>query len=74
MGSYPLLSQAPTQVEVELGCDNVEDMELIPFWTKTHVREEKPNSVLSYILFILIMLKEHYFGQIMAFLSCERAR
>jgi hypothetical protein len=22
VGSYPLLSQAPTQVEVELGCDN----------------------------------------------------
>ena len=22
MGSYPLLSQAPTPVEVELGCDN----------------------------------------------------
>ena len=23
VGSYPLLSQAPTPVEVELGCDNV---------------------------------------------------
>jgi hypothetical protein len=23
MGSYPLLSQAPTHVEVELGCDNI---------------------------------------------------
>jgi hypothetical protein len=22
VGSYPLLSQAPTPVEVELGCDN----------------------------------------------------
>jgi hypothetical protein len=22
VGSYPLLSQAPTHVEVELGCDN----------------------------------------------------
>ena len=23
VGSYPLLSQAPTPVEVELGCDNI---------------------------------------------------
>jgi hypothetical protein len=22
LGSYPLLSQAPTPIEVELGCDN----------------------------------------------------
>ena len=26
MGSYPLLSQAPTHVEVELGCDNKYDV------------------------------------------------
>ena len=28
MASYPLLSQAPTQVEVELGCDNYVDLEM----------------------------------------------
>ena len=27
VGSYPLLSQAPTQVEVELGCDNLVELE-----------------------------------------------
>jgi hypothetical protein len=26
VGSYPLLSQAPTPVEVELGCDNFKSM------------------------------------------------
>jgi hypothetical protein len=26
VGSYPLLSQAPTPVEVELGCDNCRQM------------------------------------------------
>jgi hypothetical protein len=25
VASYPLLSQAPTPVEVELGCDNISD-------------------------------------------------
>ena len=27
MGSYPLSSQAPTPVEVELGCDNLVELE-----------------------------------------------
>ena len=29
MGSYPLLSQAPTPVEVELGCDNTTKLWLL---------------------------------------------
>jgi hypothetical protein len=32
VGSYPLLSQAPTQVEVELGCDNSSSRQ--PRWLK----------------------------------------
>jgi hypothetical protein len=29
VGSYPLLSQAPTHVEVELGCDNLNSVSLL---------------------------------------------
>ena len=33
VGSYPLSSQAPTQVEVELGCDNTKNSSLPKFAT-----------------------------------------
>ena len=32
VGSYPLLSQAPTHVEVELGCDNIRKDSLCRFF------------------------------------------
>jgi hypothetical protein len=48
MGAYPLLNQAPTHVEVELGCDNISvrlNMDILGYL-------EQGNNKASYIFLI----------------------
>ena len=59
VGSYPLSSQAPTHVEVELGCDNLATYRIniiMPhFKTSTFTYELNSLSITIIIIFILLL-------------------
>ena len=48
VASYPLLSQAPTPVEVELGCDNLRHV----FVIKTTIKKTKTNNDFGTLIYI----------------------
>ena len=57
MGSYPLSSQAPTHVEVELGCDNMDILVQLPLSRNSRCKECEFFQRTCY-------LSEHFSGKI----------